>query len=73
MSKHCAFGCGKPLNMDVVTMIRWEYIGWVKKRPKGQGGIHSIELPIATGAVAHATCVDAAKRGIHPNQMSLAE
>lgn len=67
--KHCAFACGVPLDLKHAALVRYEYLGWVKKR-KGVGGIHAIELPQPTGAVAHASCVEKAKRGIHPNQAS---
>lgn len=69
--RYCAFGCGVPLDFDHQSTLRWEYLGWVKKRgTKAGGGIHAIALPQATGAVAHATCVEKAQRGIHPNQQS---
>lgn len=71
--KHCAFGCGVPMDMSLTALVRWEYIGWAKKRARGpkSGGLHALELPEQTGAVAHASCVEKAKKGIHPNQMTL--
>lgn len=70
-SKHCAFGCGVPMDMSLTALVRWEYIGWAKKRPKGTGGLHALEMPEQTGAVAHASCVEKAKKGIHPRQQTL--
>ena len=46
-----------------------EQIGWAKRR-KG-GGLHSLLVRKATGRVACERCVQKARRGIHPDQLSI--
>lgn len=68
---NCAF-CHVDVTQAPRNSLFREVIGW--ERPgKGAGGQSGSSLVLRkhTGAVAHATCIEAAKRGVHVNQDSL--
>ena len=67
----CAF-CHIDMTDTPRNEVYREVIGW--QRPgKGTGGQSgsSLVLRTQTGAVAHATCITAAKLGLHVNQSQL--
>jgi len=68
--RYCAF-CQVPIPPERRDVFR-EAIGWVKPG-RGTGGKSgsSIVLRKDTGAVAHATCIERARQGLHPRQTSL--
>lgn len=67
----CAY-CGLDVTDKPRNSLYREVIGWARpgKGAKGQSG-SSLVLRKDTGAVAHAVCIEAAKRGIHINQETL--
>jgi hypothetical protein len=69
MSQVCAF-CGR-LAENPRSLYR-EVIGWARpgKGAGGQSG-SSLVLRKDTGAVAHSSCIEAAKHGLHVDQDSL--
>ena len=71
MGQNCAF-CGVTVEQVSRNLLYREVIGWARpgKGAGGQSG-SSLVLRKSTGAVAHATCIEAAKRGLHVNQESL--
>jgi hypothetical protein len=70
----CAFpGCPNPEIPDDYpsSMLRWEITGWetgTHTRATGTRGGSDVSLRRRTGAVAHSTCVDQAKRGLSGQQ-----
>jgi hypothetical protein len=47
-----------------------EQIGWAKQRAKG--GLNALVARRSTGRVACERCVQKARRGIHPDQLTIA-
>lgn len=66
----CAF-CNVEIPEKPTPLFK-EVIGWARpgKGARGQSG-SSLVLREYTGAVAHPTCIEAAKHGLHVNQDSL--
>ena len=46
-----------------------EQIGWAKRRPRG--GLNALVARRATGKLACERCVQKARRGIHPDQLTI--
>jgi hypothetical protein len=71
VSQNCAF-CGVTVADQPRNSLYREVIGWARPG-KGSGGQSGSSLVLRkdTGAVAHSTCIEAAKRGVHVNQDAL--
>ena len=68
----CAF-CQVEIPADRRDIYR-EVIGWAKPG-RGRGGQSGSSLVLRenTGSVAHSTCIERAKLGLHPHQTSLTD